>query len=362
MTLSEKTAKFVLLFAVIGLALWALLAGEAPHQQAAPGGFRDTELYRAASEQSGGYYERVIDLHRAHGYPLKPFYTVRLPTLATLTAAVGPDTMGMLLWFLLAAGVVAWLYRLREAHFLERLAAVFLFGLFATPLSTSIYSHDVWAGMLLAVGLGWGRATFGFLAAIVRELTFPFLLAGIAASYFAKQRASALLVAAAVAATAIFIHALIVSSLTTAADPPSAGWLGLRGAAGFVSDVRLLTAFRYLPYPIACLFAFLPLLGWYQMRDWHGLLWFAGFAAVLMIFCRPDTYYWAANIIPAYFIGLAFVPRFIRSSFSGRDGGQGGIRTHGELAPTAVFKTAALNHSATCPRRPATAVEGHCHP
>ena len=33
-------------------------------------------------------------------------------------------------------------------------------------------------------------------------------------------------------------------------------------------------------------------------------------------------------------------------------GGQGGIRTHGELAPTAVFKTAALNHSATCPFTP----------
>ena len=30
-------------------------------------------------------------------------------------------------------------------------------------------------------------------------------------------------------------------------------------------------------------------------------------------------------------------------------GGEGGIRTHGELAPTAVFKTAALNHSATSP-------------
>jgi hypothetical protein len=30
-------------------------------------------------------------------------------------------------------------------------------------------------------------------------------------------------------------------------------------------------------------------------------------------------------------------------------GGWGGIRTHGELAPTAVFKTAALNHSATHP-------------
>ena len=32
-------------------------------------------------------------------------------------------------------------------------------------------------------------------------------------------------------------------------------------------------------------------------------------------------------------------------------GGRGGIRTHGELAPTAVFKTAALNHSATLPSR-----------
>jgi hypothetical protein len=30
-------------------------------------------------------------------------------------------------------------------------------------------------------------------------------------------------------------------------------------------------------------------------------------------------------------------------------GGQGGIRTHGKLAPTTVFKTVALNHSATCP-------------
>src|SRR6185312_233429 len=31
------------------------------------------------------------------------------------------------------------------------------------------------------------------------------------------------------------------------------------------------------------------------------------------------------------------------------DGGESGIRTHGRLAPTAVFKTAALNHSAISP-------------
>src|SRR5437763_1723776 len=35
--------------------------------------------------------------------------------------------------------------------------------------------------------------------------------------------------------------------------------------------------------------------------------------------------------------------------FADRPGGEGGIRTHGGLAPTAVFKTAALSHSATSP-------------
>ena len=30
-------------------------------------------------------------------------------------------------------------------------------------------------------------------------------------------------------------------------------------------------------------------------------------------------------------------------------GGQGGIRTHGELAPSPVFKTGSFDHSDTCP-------------
>ena len=33
-------------------------------------------------------------------------------------------------------------------------------------------------------------------------------------------------------------------------------------------------------------------------------------------------------------------------------GGGGGIRTHGRLSPTSVFKTGAFNHSATPPLRP----------
>ena len=41
--------------------------------------------------------------------------------------------------------------------------------------------------------------------------------------------------------------------------------------------------------------------------------------------------------------------RAVRHGLALENGGWGGIRTHGGLAPTAVFKTAALNHSATHP-------------
>src|SRR3954447_13022096 len=40
-------------------------------------------------------------------------------------------------------------------------------------------------------------------------------------------------------------------------------------------------------------------------------------------------------------------------------GGEGGIRTHGRLAPTPVFKTGALNHSATSPERDSIAQRTH---
>jgi hypothetical protein len=47
----------------------------------------------------------------------------------------------------------------------------------------------------------------------------------------------------------------------------------------------------------------------------------------------------------------AFLPAFcpMVQAGAGIFGGRGGIRTHGALAGTPVFKTGALNHSATLP-------------
>ena len=49
---------------------------------------------------------------------------------------------------------------------------------------------------------------------------------------------------------------------------------------------------------------------------------------------------------------FAAKPRdFEETIYSNRVGGWGGIRTPGTLASTPVFKTGALNHSATHPKR-----------
>src|SRR3954447_1758808 len=48
-------------------------------------------------------------------------------------------------------------------------------------------------------------------------------------------------------------------------------------------------------------------------------------------------------------VASAVRERILADSGGQSAGGRGGIRTHGGLAPTAVFKTAALNRSATLP-------------
>ena len=53
-----------------------------------------------------------------------------------------------------------------------------------------------------------------------------------------------------------------------------------------------------------------------------------------------------------YSLGLAICRGLV--GFARGDGGGGGIRTHGGLSSTPVFKTGAFDHSATPPNEPAT--------
>jgi hypothetical protein len=71
----------------------------------------------------------------------------------------------------------------------------------------------------------------------------------------------------------------------------------------------------------------------------------ASFGGAHSIFSRTDD---DGYQLMQYRVALRGVPLLHKTSI----GGWGGIRTHGELAPTPVFKTGALNRSATHPLRP----------
>ena len=112
---------------------------------------------------------------------------------------------------------------------------------------------------------------------------------------------------------AIFFHFSEVSSHTFSTDQTSPGWLGLRGPAGFASDIIVLSPLHVLPRTIGTVLAILPLLGWYAFgrTNWLPFLWFATMFTLIAVCARSDNFYWGMILMPTYLAGLAFVPRYL---------------------------------------------------
>lgn len=319
----------LLLFAAV-LAALAAIAGKNAVSLAPPGEaarqVSDQALYRAVAQRvrgGGSYHETAITQQRAWNYPVRPFVTVRMPLFAWFHAAVGDFGLRLLALVTSAGLIPFWLWRLARADFAVRLAGVGALAGCAVPLALSpmIYFHDFWAGIALAFAIGLrsatARAVLGAAAALIRELTAPFLAleAGIRLMRPGNWRSAVPAIGAlAVVAAALAIHAALVLSLTTRADLASAGWSAMRGPAAAVDDIGGLTVLQFLPYPMVAVLVFLPLLGWFEFDDRRtGFAWFALFIAAIAMLARSDNPYWAANLLPVYFIGLAFVPAFFRA-------------------------------------------------
>lgn len=124
----------------------------------------DVVLYEtivAGLRNGGDYYEVAAQELRRGGYPLRPFVTFRLPTLARVQAMV-PDLASTAMLFALAAlTVAAWYRRLSPAltHLAPRLlvATLTLGGLASFIRADLVAFHEVWAGTLIALSLALRR-------------------------------------------------------------------------------------------------------------------------------------------------------------------------------------------------------------
>ncbi|WP_260598497.1 hypothetical protein [Sphingomonas endolithica] len=278
----------------------------------------------------GEYYGVAAAALRNGNYPLKPFVTFRLPTLATLQASMPSALWSLLLHILAAAVALAWFIRLRPAFARppSRATALLLLGggLIAFVQSGLAGLHEIWAGLIIALSLALRRpgrwveaAAFGMIAMLFRETAALYvgIMAAIALMEGNRREAYGWLATLAAFAIVIMFHAHAVAQVVRPLDPSSPGWDGMLGFGFFVSSMTVSTALALAPAWLAALLVALTLFGWAAWDDplaLRALATFCGYATLLALFGRSDTFYWGLMIAPTILIGLAFVPDALRET------------------------------------------------
>jgi hypothetical protein len=326
--------------------VYAASAPATPPAPAARARDADLQLYDdviARLRHGEHYYAIIAQEHRQHRFPLHPGFAVRLPTLAVIEAALPPAAMAPLAVLLIGAILLAWWRKLGDdpsAAPLRLLAITAL--LLGVGIGTTRYFfvlHELWAGQLLALALGLHRPDKGrwlgawlcaALALAIREHALPFvLLMGALALWqrrWAEGAAWAGLALAFVGAMAVHLH--LVGQMVLPSDPPSASWITLRGATGWLSMVVLSGNLRLLPHGLAGPLAVASLLGWSAWKSRAGLIGLllqTGYGAGFMIAGRGDNYYWGMVVAPTLLVGLAFAPAALRDLWQASELGRKAI-------------------------------------
>lgn len=303
-------------------------------------GHQDLYLYQAITERvkaGEDYYPSALSEQRARGYPVKPFLTVRLPTLAEIRALTGisptANTVTGLLFILAIA--LSWWARMRpppasnhtdmQMPLATAIVAMLLLisGLTIYISGAFLSMHEVWAGGLLAVALALYRPTNPYpamiaaaLAVAIRETSLPFILLFCAyAAYHRRSKEMAIwAVIALLFCAALSWHAATVTALTRVDDLSSPGWGNMGGWATYLAFIHDSTILRFFPLTLTALLVPLSVAGWLGAKHVDGKLIFlfqAGYALIFMIMGRSDNYYWGFMVAPTLLMGLAFLPQLI---------------------------------------------------
>jgi hypothetical protein len=279
----------------------------------------------AGIRDGGEYYAVAARELRLGGYPLRPFVAFRPPLLAEALAHMSPFAGLLLLRALVAAVALTWAVRLKEA---TGSPAAWAIACLLTAGGVALFGqayymtlHEIWAGLLIALSLGlrkpdhWvGSVIAGLLAMLIRELAFPYVavMAALALWEGKKREAAAWAAAIVLFAIATGFHAAAASAAASLADHASQGWSRLGGWSFFLTAVWLTGPLRTGPYLLVAALTPLALLGWAGWREPIAARVFAtlvGYALMMMLFGRPDNFYWALIFTPLLMVGLIFAPR-----------------------------------------------------
>lgn len=287
-------------------------------------GMGDVDLYRAIDMRmlnGEGYYQAAATEQRARGYPLRPFVTVRMPTVAWITTlAGGPSRVTILEMLLAAVSAGMTVVRLRKLIRSDWLwaAASFLVVTTIAVLSQSLLAiwHELWAGLLIALSLAcwnerrWGLSVaIGLAAVLLRELALPYLVAMAAFAVLERRPREAMAWSGAILLFAIALgaHAHAVHALLQEGDRASPGWSRMGGWRFDLALVRGTSLLATVPAWVTAILLPIALLGWaawpsrYAARFGLALL---GWLCAFLLIGRPENFYWGLLIAPLLPIGV----------------------------------------------------------
>ncbi len=286
----------------------------------------DSKLYRTVIKGVAGgenYYAVAAREHRAGGFPLKPFFVVRPPTLAWISAKLGPQLTHLAMAGLFVAALLSWIAKLRGSlpGRITPYVAIALFGFFSIPLLLEIglLFHENWAAILIVLSLGvwrpghfWFSVVAGFCACLFREMAIAFLVLMLIAALLDKRWREAMAWGLAIGAAGILlsVHAQAVAHVGQAQDIASPGWSGLGGWAFYTSAAQNVSPLIAAPEWVIRILVPLSLFGWAAWKSDTALRvlgMLGGFALMIMLFARPTNFYWSLICLPLLFSGLAFV-------------------------------------------------------
>ena len=294
-------------------------------------GTSDLQLYAGIVEtvrHGGSFYPATAEALRGGHYPLRPFVTFRLPTLAVVQASLSPSIVAGLLYALAIGVGLAWYDRLREA--LRRPIAVWSAMLLLAGGGIACWQvelaafHEIWAGLLIALSLARHRSDrwlealgWGLAAALIRETAALYLVVMAALAWRDGARREALGWGAALVVLALVLvaHALAIAAVVSPADAVSPGWAGLLGPGFAVRTWQASSALSLLPLGLAALLVPLAVAGWTAWADPLGTRVAAtlfSYGALLATAGRLDTFYWGLLTAPVLLVGLAFAPDGLR--------------------------------------------------
>jgi hypothetical protein len=295
----------------------------------------DAQLYQNIIDRVArgeNYYKAAAGQHREGGFPLRPFVTVRPPTLAWTTATLGPMLTQVLAIVLIGSVLLSWFNVFRRDFEFDpaaRATVMVTISSAALGVPVMILFHECWAALLIALSLALWRPNryaasiaFGLLAVLIRDLAMPYLvLMAVAAAYDRRWReVGGWVLAGVIAGVALYVHAQAVAAILKPDDLVSPGWTGMGGWAFFVTAISHMTTLLLLPDMVARIAVPLSLFGWLSWKSDHslrvcGLL--AGYATLIMVFARPNNFYWGLLIAPLLLVGLCFAPAGLRALLKG---------------------------------------------